>query len=149
MVLNGINSNYIQPESIVFQGTHESVYTGAITGSLGTKTGQFFFCFDLAHPINVPGSYSVNETNPSATLPSILNPPSKFTTEIAASLVNHANVSSFGNTNQYAGLQLAVWSILYNWSATSHPSSTLGTTSNTFSSSATGAVLTDALGFLN
>jgi len=146
--LNGIDSNYIQPVSITFNNNTESVYTGAITGSLG-GFNPIFFCYDLSHNINVPGTYSVNPTSPSASFPNYLGLSSAFNLQVVSSLLNNANVGSFTSVNQYSGLQLAIWSILYNWTPSSHSTTTLGTATDPFSSSVTGAVLSDALGFLS
>ena len=146
MSLDGINSNYMQQESITFNNVSSNVYTGGITGTLGNGLNQFFFCYDISHSISVPGTYNVNLISPSATnIPSYLSLSSNFNLEVASSLLNHVNLGSFTSVNQFSGLQLAMWSILYNWTPTSTPTNTLGTSSNVFSSSATGDTLSDAL----
>jgi hypothetical protein len=145
----GIDSPYLEQVPIVFNSISTSVYAGGIQGTLNGGLSQFFFCFDLNHDISVPGNYSVNFTSPSATLSPYLMLSSTFNLEVAASLVNNANIASFGNNyDKYVGLQLALWSVLYNWTSTNHPTNTLGTTSNPFSSTVTGDILTDALNFL-
>ncbi len=151
MNVNGINSTFITPEPITFNGSSESAYTGATTGTLNGGSTEFFFCVDLRDEIFVPGNYSVNMVNPKTSgLPAYLGLSSPFNLSVATSLLNNANISSFGNdTAKYAGLQLAVWSIVYNWTNTNHPTNTLGTAANVFSApGVTGQTLTDALNFL-
>ncbi len=149
--LDKINSTFIRPETVIFNGNQQTIYTGGITGQFNGGATGFFFCFDLGHNIAVPGSYAVFQTSPSAALPAYLNMAGPFNREIAASLINHADVASFGNdTNKYSALQLAIWSILYNWSAANHPDNTLGTASDPFSAPGlTNPTLADALAFLH
>ena len=126
--LNGIDLNVIQQESITFSGNTENVYTGAITGTLNGVSG-FFFCYDLNNLIQVPGNYQVNLVSPSSTsLPSYLKLPSTFNLQVASAMLNNTNIAGFTSVNQYTGLQLAVWSILYNWTSTNHPTTTLNGT---------------------
>ncbi len=148
MDLSGLNSTYIQPETITFDGNTSSVYTGAITGTLNGGVSQFFFCYDLSHVINVPGNYLVNITSPSTpNLPSYLQLAPTWNLEVASSLLNNANIAGFGtDTAKYSGLQLAVWSILNNWQQGNSATYTLN--GSVFSTSATGNVLTDAMNFL-
>ncbi len=151
MNVNGINPTIITPEPIIFNGNSESAYSGATTGTLNGGSTEFFFCVDLRNEIFVPGNYSVNMVNPKTSgLPAFLGLSSPFNLTVATSLLNNANVPSFGNdTAKYAGLQLAVWSIVYNWTSTNHPTNTLGTAANLFSApGVTGQTLTDALSFL-
>lgn len=149
MNLDGINSNYLQQVNITFNGNSENVYSGAITGTLGGGPSQYFFCYDLNNLIDVPGNYTVNALSPTSSFPSYLQLPSNFNLEVAASLLNNVNLPTFSNVNQFSGLQLAIWSILYNWTPTSQPTTLSGTGTTNFSSSVTGDILSDAQSDLN
>jgi len=142
--LDGINSNYLQQESITFNGSTSNDYTGAITGTLGGVSG-FFFCYDLANTISIPGNYQVNPTSPTASFPAYLGLSPTFNLQVASSLLNSLNLSSFTNVNQFTGLQLAIWSVLYNWTSSSQSTNLNGAH---FSSTVTGAALTNAQTFL-
>lgn len=154
MDLNGINSNYMNTETVTYNNGvtnfTENVYSGGITGTLDSQATQFFFCYDLLHDINVPGNYVVNVTSPSASLPSYLGLSSTFNLQVASALLNNVNFNAFTSANQFDALQLALWSILYNWTTTSQSTTTLGTSSNVFSvSNVSSTVNSDALGFLS
>ena len=152
MTMDGFNPTFITPQPIIFNGNSESAYSGATTGTLNGGATEFFFCVDLRHNISVPGNYSVNIVNPNtAGLPAYLGLSSPFNLGVATSLLNNANIPSFGNdTSKYAGLQLAVWSIAYDWTASYHPTNTLGTAADLFSApGVTGQTLADALNFLS
>lgn len=149
--IDGINSTYLQQELIHFNGNYEVVYTGGITGT-DNGVSQFFFCFDLNHVIDVPGTYTANPTDPKTVgLPSYLQLASPFNLQVAAAMVNRADIATFGtNTNEWVGLQAAVWSVIYNWTPTNHPAGTLGTVSDPFSISSLNSIaLADALTFLS
>lgn len=154
MDLNGINSNYMNTESITYNNGStdftENVYSGGITGSLDSQATQFFFCYDILHDITVPGNYLVNVTSPGASLPSYLGLSSTFNLQVASALLNNVNFNAFTSANQFDALQLAMWSILYNWTTTSQPTNTLGTSSNVFSVNGVSSIVnSDALAFLN
>lgn len=143
--LSGINSNYLQQVSVTYLGNTQNEYAGGISGNLNGGLNQVFFCYDIAHSINVPAVYTVNLFGPTASFPSYLGLPNTFNLQVASSLISNANVASFSNVNQYSGLQLAIWSILYNWTPTSQSTSLNGAN---FSSAATGDLLNAAQGFL-
>ncbi len=150
--LDGINPTYMQTVPVVFQGNPVSEYAGGITGSLSAQPSNFFFCVDLRHTISIPGNYSVDLVNPSTPLAPYLQLASPFNMQVAASLLNNANIPSFGtNTDQYTAMQLALWSIVYNWTPSNHPTNTLGTALDVFS--APGVVdpniLSNAFNFLS
>lgn len=125
-------------------------YTGGIQGTLNNAPTTFF-CFDLAHQISLNTSYTTTSTAPSV---SVDNGSNTYSQQVAATLLNHINLSALPSGNvgtvgdMYAGLQMAIWNILYNWSSTSHTVGTsLGTSASgsVFFYNTSGNVLTDAL----
>lgn len=145
MNLNGVNNNYLQQIPVTYNGNTSTDFVGALTGSINGGLSQFFFCYDISHPINVPGSYMVDLFGPTASFPSYLGLPSTFNLQAAASMINAVNPASLSNVNQFAGLQLAIWSILYNWTPSSQSTSVNGPN---FSASITGDTLTNAQNYL-
>lgn len=150
--LDGLNSNYIQQQPIKFNGSSQTSWVGGFAGKLNNGPQSFFFCVDLRHLINLPGDYQVDPTNPNQATAAYLQLGSPFNMEVAASMVNNANVASFGNdTDKYTALQLAVWSVVYNWTLGNHPTNTLGTATDLFSAPnvVDPSILNAALGFLS
>lgn len=143
--LNSINSNYLQQVSVTYQGHTSTDWVGGLSGTLNGGLNQFFFCYDISHSINAPGSYLVNLFGPTASFPSYLNLSSTFNLQVASSLLANANIGSFSNVNQYSGLQLAVWSILYNWTSASQSTTLNGPN---FSAAVSGDLLNQAQNFL-
>jgi hypothetical protein len=148
----GSSTSLLENVPIIFNGTSETVLTGGIQASLNNGLSQVFFCYDLSHTINVGGNYFVNLQSPNfSNPPSYLLLPPAFNLEVAASLMNNANFGSFTSVDQYAALQLAMWTILYDWNQGS-PSSfitTLGTNTTEFSAlTVTGNLLSEAQNFL-
>lgn len=143
--LDSINGNYLQQVNITYNGNSATDWVGGLTGNLNGGLNQFFFCYDISHNINVPGSYLVNLFGPTSSFPSYLNLSPTFNLQVASSLLANANIGSFSNVNQYSGLQLAIWSILYNWTPSSQSGSLNGAN---FSSAASGDLLAQAEAFL-
>lgn len=146
MNLNGINSNYVQQESVTYNGNTATDYVGTVTGTLNGDMTQFFFCYDLTNSITVPGNYQVNTFSPTASFPSYLGLPNTFNLQTATSLLNSINLNSLTNVNQFIGLQSAIWSILYNWTSTSQSTNPNG--AHFSSSTLSGAALTYAETYL-
>jgi hypothetical protein len=113
--VNGINNNLMQSLTIDFNGAQETIWVGALKGNLNGNT-SYFFCYDLNHTISVPNTYTATVLSPSSSsFPSNLLLPSSFNIQVATSMVNTA-FHSFSTVNQYSGLQLAIWTVLYDWS---------------------------------
>lgn len=149
--LDSLNPTYIQQEPIKFDGNNQITYSGAFTGTLGSQASNFFFCVDLRHLINLPGNYSVDLVNPNVSLPAFMQLGNPFNMQVAASLLNHADIPSFGtDTAQYTAMQLALWSIVYNWTTSYHPTNTLGSVTDLFSTPnlVDPTILANAYGFL-
>lgn len=114
--VNGINNNLMETLNVKFNGASESISVGALKGSLNGIT-TYFFCYDLNHTISVPNTYTATLLNPaSSSFPSNLQLPSSFNIQVATSMLNSTNLATFSNVNQFAGLQLAIWTVLYDWS---------------------------------
>jgi hypothetical protein len=140
----------------------KDIMVGPIVGNVNNKS-TLFFCYDFRHstPVPFPASYSAIILSPSS---SLLQPGGKFADyqlsstwniELASTLLSQVNIGSSARS-QFAGLQLAVWDILYNWSSQSghQPVNSLGTSSKSgfyVSSKAPGmtsAIYDAALGYL-
>jgi hypothetical protein len=122
MDLNSIGSSPLENVQVNFNGQSETLPTGAITGSLnGNNT--YFFCYDLNHDIGVPNSYTATAFSPSYSgFPSNLLLSGTFNLQVAASMINNVFPSiSTTNIDQYAGLQVAIWTVLYDWSQGNTP----------------------------
>jgi hypothetical protein len=89
------------------------VWIGTVNG-----IGSQFFCYDINQDITVPGNYNVTAVlanNPS--LPSFMAAIPATTTpkiEVAAALLQSQLSTVLGNNVNAAGMQLAIWSVLYN-----------------------------------
>jgi hypothetical protein len=152
MDLNGLNGNYVEQEGLTFtpvgggSPSTQTDYVGAVTGTLGGGATEFFFCYDLSNLINAPGNYQVNPTAPTASFPSYLGLQlNSFNLKVTSTLLNSLNLSSFTKADQFAGLQLAIWSVLYNWTSSAQSMTLNG---SNFSTTASGDALADANAFL-
>jgi hypothetical protein len=96
--VNGINNNLMQSLTIDFNGAQETIWVGALKGNLNGNT-SYFFCYDLNHTISVPNTYTATVLSPSS-----------------SSFPSNLLLPSFSTVNQYSGLQLAIWTVLYDWS---------------------------------
>ncbi len=149
--LDGLNGNLIQQVPITFDGNASTVFAGGFSGNLNGGPSSIYFCIDLRHTIGLPKDYSVNPTNPNQPTAPYLQLSAPFNQMVAASMINHADVPGFNNVDQYTALQLATWSILYNWTPLNHPTNTLGTALDLFSAPLVvdPNILNTALGFLS
>lgn len=143
--VKGINSNLMKKVTIQFNGKQSTVYAGALKGTFnGNNT--YFFCYDLNHSIKVPGNYTVTVLNPaSSSFPSNLLLPSAFNIQVATSMLNTTNLSAFTSVNQFTAMQLAIWTILYDWSPGVTPNLNTGKCKSGFCvPGASGALLANA-----
>lgn len=143
--VNGINFNLMEPVTIKFNGTQKTIYTGALKGTFNGKN-TYFFCYDLNHTITLPGTFTATVLNPgSSSFPSNLLLPSSFNIQVATSMLNTTNLSSFTNVNQFAGLQLAIWTVLYDWTKSNTPNLNTGNCTTGFCApGASSALIADA-----
>jgi hypothetical protein len=117
MSLSSIGSSPLQQELIYFNHSSETVYAGGIAGTLNGGLSQLFFCIDLNNNINVPGTYTVTPTSPSANVSPSFQLSPAYNRQVVAALLNSVNPNSFStNVDELTGLQLALWNILYNTS---------------------------------
>lgn len=116
--------NYIQ--SVNYNGSNHGEYIGLIGGQVGGSSSQFF-CFDINQSIYINTNYSVMAVNASyaglaglmGATPEIAGPGSSaadktLRIEQAASVLQSQLSSVVFNNAASAGMQLAIWSILYN-----------------------------------
>lgn len=122
--LNSYQSGY----NINFNGANETTGAGLMHGTLN-GVSSVFFCYDLAHNINMNTNYAVNVVSPTTTnlnnLPSgygFSNLPGGITNvQIATTLLNNVYSPSL-TADQTSALQLSVWAILYDWNGSYQPS---------------------------
>jgi hypothetical protein len=128
MTLSNNFSDMVIIDDLYHDGTllnnGNGIYVGALQGTL-SGVNTLFFCYDLNHDTpSLPASYVTNVVSPGSsalqtTYSSFgLQPTFNFT--VAAALENSLNVGSL-DANHLAALQLAIWSILYNWTSSSQP----------------------------
>ncbi len=121
-------------ESFTYNGSSQSsVPTGAIFGSVAGLS-QLFLCADVPQGIAIPGTYTMNVISPTT----LFNVPGSHQTvysqQMAATLVNleHAvltapsplNAPTASQLNALTALNLAEWSVLYNWTDKAHVNAT-------------------------
>jgi hypothetical protein len=143
--VNGINNYLMEPVNIEFNGAKKDIYVGALKGTFDGKN-TYFFCYDLNHTITVPGTFTATVLNPgSSSFPSNLLLPSSFNIQVATSMLNTTNLSTFTNVNQFAGMELAIWTVLYDWSKGVTPNLNTGTCTTGFCApGVSSALITDA-----
>ncbi len=132
MILNSYGST-TKPESFTYNGHFESnVPTGAIYGSVAGLS-QLFLCADIPEPISVPGTYNVNVVAPSTLFSVPGSHQTSYSQQMAATLVNlersvltaptPLNSPTSAQLDALTALNLAEWSILYNWTDLAHVNS--------------------------
>ena len=156
MYINGFSSQpYLEQISITYNGNNETVYTGGISGTLnGNNT--VFFCYDLNHTINVSQSYTATLLSPTTSnlnslasngnymLPSVSNT-GWSSVQVATAFLNSLNLSSITTADQYTALQLAIWTVLYDWTQGNTPNTPTGNFTAHNLSSNIGSLLTSYL----
>lgn len=114
--------NYFQ--SVYYNGGNQSEFIGIIGGHIGGVSSQFF-CFDVNQSVSLNTNYSVMAVNASyAGLPGLMGATPAIAgatqadktlrIEQAASVLQSQLGVVANNNAASAGMQLAIWSILYN-----------------------------------
>lgn len=155
MTINDLSSQpNLSVVNITFSGNTYDSYAGTILGTLNGNSTTFF-CYDLNHNIT-PGSYAVTVLSPTtsnlntiASSGNYMLPPVSNTgwssIQVATAFLNSLNLSTITTVDQSTALQLAVWTIIYDWTQGNTPNLPTGTfTANNLSGNLS-ALLTNYL----
>ncbi len=131
-------------------GKSVNAYAGAIVGGVSGGAAQYFFCYDLTHELAaLPASYSVDILSPAALSSSLLSYLSTSQTNIstAITLLNSLNLATL-TSHELAGVQLATWTILADWTSSSQVSTLPNSSGNFYVTNANSSAIAAANSYL-